>query len=36
MIDLGLGQELRHQDIKAIVQADTRIRDVYYSPANRW
>lgn len=34
MIDLDLGQGLRHQDIKAMVQADTRIRDVYYSPAN--
>ena len=34
VIDLDLGQELRHEDIKAMVQADTRIRDVYYSPAN--
>lgn len=33
-IVLGLGEELRHQDIKAMAKADTRIRDVYYSPAN--
>ncbi|KAL8982413.1 MAG: hypothetical protein Q9205_003073 [Flavoplaca limonia] len=33
-IVLRLGEELRHQDIKAMVKADTRIRDVYYSPVN--
>lgn len=33
-IVLGLGEELRHQDIKAMVKADARIRDVYYSPAD--
>lgn len=33
-IVLRLGEELRHQDIKAMVKADTGIRDVYYSPVN--
>ncbi|KAL9636736.1 MAG: hypothetical protein Q9204_002136 [Flavoplaca sp. TL-2023a] len=33
-IVLRLGEELRHQDIKAMVKADIRIRDVYYSPVN--
>ncbi|KAL8854911.1 MAG: hypothetical protein Q9221_000418 [Calogaya cf. arnoldii] len=33
-IALRLDQELRHQDIKAMVKADKRLRDVYYSPGN--
>ncbi|KAL8659668.1 MAG: hypothetical protein Q9226_000293 [Calogaya cf. arnoldii] len=33
-IALRLDQELRHQDIKAMVKADARLRDVYYSPGN--